>query len=62
MKTPSLDSMIVQAEDKNRTAVEALIYVLLILSAVVSIGVAAVQPVGLPAKVAANNTGVAFRA
>jgi hypothetical protein len=54
--------MIVQAEDKNRTAVETLIYVLLILSAVVSIGVAAVQPVSVPRHTAANNPNVEYRA
>ena len=63
MKTPTLYNMIVEAEDKNRTAVETLIYVLLILSAVVSIGVAAVQPVGAaPRHFAANNTNIEYRA
>lgn len=62
MKSPTLYNMIVQAEDKNRTAVEALIYVLLILSAVVSIGVVAVQPVGTPRQFAANNANTEYRA
>ena len=62
MNGPTLYNMIVEAEDKNRTAVEALIYVLLILSAVVSIGVAAVQPVSMPRQIAANNTYVEYRA
>jgi hypothetical protein len=53
--------MILQAEDKNRTTVEALIYVLLILSAVASIGRAAFQPVIVPARFAANNSPIVQR-
>jgi hypothetical protein len=37
-----------EVEDKNRTAIETVIYVLFILSAVVSIWHSAVQPVVLP--------------
>jgi hypothetical protein len=47
MKKPTLYNMIAQSEDRSRTAVETLIYVLLILSAVVSIGAAALQPVAV---------------
>ena len=35
MKTPTLYNMILQAEDKNRSAAEILIYALLILTAVI---------------------------
>ena len=54
MKTPTLYNMIVQAEDKNRTAIETLIYALLILSAVASIWSAAVQRVTVPVHYAAG--------
>ena len=62
MKIPSLYSMIVQAEDRKRTAIEALIYGLLICSGIVSIGAAAIQPVTVPSHLTANDQPVEYRA
>ena len=61
MKTPTLYNMIVQAEDRKRTAVETLIYAVLTLSVVVSIAAAAVQPVVTP-RLTANQTFTEYRA
>ena len=54
MKIPSLYSMIVQSEDRKRTAIETLIYGLLICSSIVAICSAAVQPVTVPSHLTAN--------
>jgi hypothetical protein len=55
MKTP-IYSLIVQSEDKNRTILEIVSFVLLTLSAVASIWHAAVQPVVMPEHFAAGRT------
>ena len=44
-----------ESEDRGRTVVEALIYALFILSAVVSILHAAVQPVVVPSRIVASD-------
>jgi len=46
--------MIVQSEDRKRTAIETLIYGLLICSSIVAICSAAVQPVTVPSHLTAN--------
>ena len=53
MKTP-IYNLIVQSEEKNRTVLETLSFAVLILSAVASIWHAAVQPIVMPADIAAN--------
>ena len=53
MKSPLLYSLILESEDKKRMVAETVIYAALILSAVVSILAAAVQPVVLPSRIAA---------
>jgi hypothetical protein len=54
MKTHTANTydLIVASEDKNRTAIETVIYVLFILSAVVSIWHSAVQPIVVPSSTA----------
>ena len=54
MKTHTANTydLIVESEDKNRTALETVIYVLFILSAVVSILQFVVQPVIVPSHAA----------
>jgi len=47
--------MIVQSEDRKRTAIETLIYGLLICSGIVAICSAAVQPVTVPSHLTAND-------
>jgi multisubunit Na+/H+ antiporter MnhC subunit len=54
--------MIVQSEDRSRTAVETVVYALLITSVVVSIVAAAVQAVTLPGRVSVNQTNTEYRA
>ena len=56
MKNPTLYNMIVQAEDRTGPRSETLIYALLTLSAIVSIGHAAIQPVKVPVGFAAATT------
>ena len=62
MKIPSLYSMIIQSEDRKRTAIETLIYGLLICSGIVSIFTAAVQPVTVPSHLTANGRSSEYRA
>ena len=62
MKNPTLYNMIVQSEDRSRTAVETVVYALLITSVVVSIVAAAVQAVTLPGRVSVNQTNTEYRA
>lgn len=62
MRTPNLYNMVVQSEDRSRTALETVIYLLLILSAVVSISSAAIQPVTVLPKLTANNCVTGYRA
>ncbi|HET7227308.1 MAG TPA: hypothetical protein VFJ55_01595 [Chthoniobacterales bacterium] len=54
MKTHTANTydLIVDSEDKNRTALETVIYVLFILSAVVSILQFVVQPIVVPSHTA----------
>jgi hypothetical protein len=54
MKTHTANTydLIVESEDKNRTALETIIYVLFILSAVVSILQFVVQPIVVPSRTA----------
>ena len=54
MKTHTANTydLIVESEDKNRTALETVIYVLFILSAVVSILQFVVQPIVVPSHTA----------
>jgi hypothetical protein len=54
MKTHTANTydLIVQSEDKNRTVLETVIYVLFILSAVVSILQFVVQPIVVPSHAA----------
>jgi hypothetical protein len=55
MKTHTVNTydLIVESEDKNRTVLETVIYVLFILSAVVSIFQFVVQPIVVPSQTAA---------
>jgi hypothetical protein len=62
MKTPRLYNLVVQSEDQNGTLIETLVYALLIVSAVVSIAYAAVQPVVVPAGITANEANASLRA
>ncbi|MBV9007897.1 MAG: hypothetical protein JO354_01855 [Verrucomicrobia bacterium] len=55
MKTHTTYEMLVQSEDKSRTVIETLIYAAFIVSAVVSIGLSAAQPVVVPEKLASHN-------
>jgi TRAP-type mannitol/chloroaromatic compound transport system permease small subunit len=54
MKTHTANTydLIIESEDKNRTALETVIYVLFILSAVISILQFVVQPVVVPSHTA----------
>ena len=54
MKTHTANTydLIIESEDKNRTALETVIYVLFILSAVVSILQFVVQPIVVPSHTA----------
>ena len=52
MHTANTYDLVVESEDKNRTLIETLIYVLFILSAVVSIWHSAVQPIVVPSSTA----------
>ena len=52
MHTANTYDLIVESEDKNRTALETVIYVLFILSAVVSILQFVVQPIVVPSHTA----------
>jgi hypothetical protein len=62
MKTPRLYNLVVQSEDQNSTLIETLVYALLVVSAVVSIGYAALQPVIVPSDATANESVAALRA
>ena len=52
MKTHTANTydLIIESEDKNRTLIETIIYVLFILSAIVSIWQFVVQPIVVPAE------------
>ena len=62
MKNAMIYDLIVQSEDKNRAVAETLIYAALIVSAVVSIFHAAVQPVNMPGRAVANEARTQYRA
>jgi hypothetical protein len=55
-------NLIVASEDKPRTIIETLICALLVLSAAVSIAVAAVQPVAICDQLAAKDGAIVCRA
>jgi hypothetical protein len=62
MKTPRLYNLVVQSEDQNSTLIETLVYALIVFSAVVSFGYAAIQPLIVPADTTANDSVAALRA
>ena len=62
MKTQNFYSLITQSEEKNRSVVEIVVYTALIVSAIVSIFCAAVQPIVLMPDQTANDSSTEYHA